>query len=50
MLFRSDRVVDTFGGAAVSYLLGNPGSAIGAQIADLKMQVDKRRAKEKRDA
>jgi len=45
-----DRVVDTFGGAAVSYLLGNPGSAIGAQIADLKMQVDKRRAKEKRDA
>src|SRR5207244_12062507 len=45
-----DRVVDTFGGAAVSYLLGNRGSAIGAQIADLKMQVDKRRAKEKRDA
>src|SRR5438132_6595891 len=45
-----DRVVDTFGGAAVSFLLGNPGSAVEAQIADLKTQVDKRRAKEKRDA
>jgi len=45
-----DRVVDTFGGAAVSYLLGNPGSASEEQIADLKTQVDKRRTKEKRDA
>src|SRR5438309_10197896 len=45
-----DRVVDTFGGAAVSYLLGNPGSASEAQMADLKTQVDKRRTKEKRDA
>src|SRR3989475_2277284 len=45
-----DRVVDTFGGAAVSYLLGNPGSASEDQIADLKAQVDKRRTKEKRDA
>ena len=45
-----DRVVDTFGGAAVSYLLDNPGSASEDQIADLKAQVDKRRTKEKRDA
>jgi predicted transcriptional regulator len=45
-----DRVVDTFGGAAVSYLLGNPGTVSEDQIVDLKAQVDKRRAKEKRDA
>ncbi len=44
-----DRVVDTFGGAAVSYLLGNPGSISEDQIADLKAQVDKRRTREKRD-
>ena len=44
-----DRVVDTFGGAAVSYLLGNPGSVSEEQIADLKAQVDKRRTREKRD-
>ena len=45
-----DRVVDTFGGAAVSYLLGNPGSVPEEKIADLKAQVDKRRTKERRDA
>src|SRR6266705_7005683 len=45
-----DSVVDTFGGAAVSYLLGNPRSASEEQVADLKTQVDKRRTKEKRDA
>ncbi len=44
-----DRVVDTFGGAAVSYLLGNPRSLSEEQIADLKAQVDKRRPREKRD-
>ena len=44
-----DRVVDTCGGAAVSYLLGNPGSVSEDQIADLKAQVDKRRTREKRD-
>jgi len=44
-----DRVVDTFGGAAVSYLLGNPGSVSEEQIPDLKAQVDKRRTREKRD-
>ncbi len=44
-----DRVVDTFGGAAVSYLLDNPGSVSEDQVADLKAQVDKRRTREKRD-
>ena len=44
-----DRVVDTFGGAAVSYLLDNPGSVSEDQIADLKGQVDKRRTREKRN-
>ena len=44
-----DRVVDTFGGAAVSYLLDNPGSVSDDQIADLKAQVDKRRTREKRN-
>ncbi len=45
-----DRVVGTFGGAAVSYLLENPASLPSEQLATLKDQVDKRRPKEKRDA
>src|SRR2546422_1970070 len=44
-----DRVVDTFGGAAVSYVLENPGPGDDAQLASLKSQVEKRRAEEKRD-
>ena len=44
-----DRVVDTFGGEAVSYLLTNPGSLPEAQLAALRAQVEKRRSKEKRD-
>ncbi|SRR6266571_4376416 len=44
-----DRVVDTFGGAAVSYLLTNPGSLAGEELASLEAQVEKRRTKEKRD-
>src|SRR6266705_1948491 len=44
-----DSVVDTFGGAAVSYLLENPGPVPDAQIASLRTQVDKRRFKERRD-
>ena len=44
-----DRVVDTFGGAAVSYLLENPGSLPEEQLAGLRAQVEKRRSKEKRD-
>ncbi|HKW43223.1 MAG TPA: BlaI/MecI/CopY family transcriptional regulator [Thermoplasmata archaeon] len=44
-----DRVVGTFGGAAVSYLLENPGSIPREQAADLRAQVDKRKARERRD-
>ena len=44
-----DRVVDTFGGAAVSYLIDNPGGISQAELAGLKMQVEKRRSREKRD-
>ncbi len=44
-----DRVVDTFGGAAVSYLLTNPGSLAAEELASLEAQVEKRRTKEKRD-
>jgi len=44
-----DRVVNTFGGAAVSYLLDNPGSVSPDQLASLKSQVEKRRSKEKKD-
>ena len=45
-----DRVVGTFGGAAVSYLLENPASVSEDQLAALKSQVEKRRSKEKTDA
>ena len=44
-----DRVVDTFGGAAVSYLLENPSVIHGEQLANLRARVEKRRTKEKRD-
>ena|SRR6266571_2025189 len=44
-----DRVVDTFGGAAVSYLLTNTGSLPGEELASLGEEVEKRRSKEKRD-
>jgi len=44
-----DRVVDTFGGEAVSYLLDNPRSLPESQLASLRAQVEKRRAKEKRN-
>lgn len=44
-----DRVVDTFGGAAVSYILENPTSPPEAKIQVLRGQVEKRRTKEKRD-
>ncbi len=45
-----DRVVDTFGGAAVSYLLEKPASLPEGQLAALRAQVEKRRLREKRDA
>ena len=38
-----------FGGAAVSYLIDNPGGISQAELAGLKMQVEKRRSREKRD-
>ena len=44
-----DRVVDAFGGEAVSYLLANPGSLPEEQLAALRKQVEKHRSKEKRD-
>lgn len=44
-----DRVVDTFGGAAVSYLLANPGPVSEPDLTSLRTQVERRRSKEKRD-
>src|SRR5207245_4756023 len=44
-----DRVVDSFGVAAVSYLLATPGSCLEYQMAALNEQADKRRTREKRD-
>jgi len=44
-----DRVVDTFGGAAVSYLLENPGPVDEIKLASSRAQVEKRRSKETRN-
>ena len=44
-----DRVVNTFGGAAVSYLLENPVPAQDEEIASLRSQVQTRRSREKRN-
>jgi predicted transcriptional regulator len=44
-----DSVIDTFGGAAVSYLLENPSALPEEQLQGLKSQVATRRKKEKRD-
>ena len=44
-----DRVVDTFGGAAVSYILENPSPTSADLIGNLRVQVEKRRSKEKRN-
>jgi predicted transcriptional regulator len=44
-----DRVVDTFGGAAVSYILESPSAPLDAKARALRKQVDERRSKEKRD-
>src|SRR2546427_10702145 len=43
-----DRVVDTFGGAAGSYLLESPGPLPNPQMSSLRSQVEKPRAKEER--
>jgi len=45
-----DRVVDTFGGAAVSYILDKPRDSSKDDLEPLKSQVEKRRSREKRDA
>ena len=42
-----DRLVDTFGGAAVSYILANPGSLPDEEIEALRAQVERRRPREK---
>jgi predicted transcriptional regulator len=44
-----DRVVTTFGGAAVSYLLENPGVTEPDELTSLRALVQKRRTKEKRN-
>ena len=44
-----DRVVETFGGAAVSYILENPTKVSDTKVEALRKQVEKRRSKEKRD-
>jgi predicted transcriptional regulator len=44
-----DRVMDTFGGAAVSYILENPVPTSDSKLAALRAQVEKRRSREKRD-
>jgi predicted transcriptional regulator len=44
-----DRVIDTFGGAAVSYILENPVPTSASKLAALRAQVEKRRSREKRD-
>lgn len=44
-----DRIVDTFGGAAVSYILATPEGLSKEELAALQDQVLRHRAKEKRD-
>ena len=44
-----DRVVDTFGGAAVSYILENPAPKTDVKLDAFRRQVEKRRSKEKQD-
>src|SRR5205809_885847 len=49
MALMIDRVVDTFGGTAISYLLENPGPVDEIKLASLRAQVEKRRSKETRN-
>ncbi len=44
------RMVDTFGAAAISYVLENPGTLAGDEVAELKRMLAKAKAKETRDA
>ena len=43
------RMVDTFGAAAISYVLENPGNLTQAEISELRRMIAKTRAKEDRD-
>ena len=43
------RMVDTFGAAAISYVLENPGSLSQEEISELRRMIAKARAKEDRD-
>ena len=43
------RMVDTFGAAAISYVLENPGSLTPDEIAELRRMIAKTKAKESRD-
>jgi predicted transcriptional regulator len=40
------RMVDTFGAAAISYVLENPGSLTQEEIAELRRMIEKAKAKE----
>jgi len=42
-----DSLVDTFGGAAVSYILANPGSLPDEEVEAMRAQVERRRSGEK---
>ena len=42
-----DRLVDTFGEAAVSYILANPGSLPDEEVEAMRAQVERRRSGEK---
>ena len=43
------RMVDTFGAAAISYVLENPGSLSKEEISELRRMISKARGKESRD-
>jgi predicted transcriptional regulator len=43
------RMVDTFGAAAISYVLENPGSLTQEEIGELRRMITKAKAKESRD-
>jgi len=43
------RMVDTFGAAAISYVLENPGSLTQTEITELRRMIAKTKAKEGRD-
>jgi len=44
------RMVDTFGAAAISYVLENPGNLTHEELAELRRMIAKVKAKESRDA